>query len=125
MAQPTMTVLAVTPQQAAWDATVNTNLETMRAWLEDGPLPINDESGGLPAAGSWDQSVIMHLDGSVWLFKYSDGTAWRTVAFEGTFVATIGQTTTDPPTQAEVQEIADKVDELIAALKAGYALPAS
>jgi len=123
MAQPTMTVLVVTPGQAAWDATVNTNFQTLRSWLEDGPLPIRDVSS-LPAAASWNQSIIFHLD-TTWFLKYSDGSAWITLAYEGTFVAIIGQTTTDPPTQAEVQEIADKVDELIAALKVGHALPAS
>lgn len=123
MAQPTMTILVVTPGQAAWDATVNTNFQALRAWLEDGPLPVYDVSS-LPAAGSWNQSIIFHQSGT-WFLKYSDGTNWITLAYEGTFVAIIGQTTTNPPTQAEVQEIADKVDELIAALKVGHALPAS
>lgn len=125
MSQPTMTVLTINPQQAAWDATVNTMFETFRAWLEDNPLPIQDETGGLPAAGSWDQSLIFHQSGDVWFLKYSDGAAWQTVAISGSFVATLGQTITDPPTQLDVQLLSDKVDEIIVALKAGYALPAS
>ena len=32
-------------------------------------------------------------------------------------VDTLGMVVTDPPTQSEVQQIADKVDELIAALR--------
>lgn len=123
MAQPTITVLTVTPQQAQWDATVNTNFQALRAWLEDGPLPIYDVSS-LPTASIWSQSIIFHLNGT-WFLKYSDGANWITLAYEGTFVSIIGQITSNPPTQAEVQEIADKVDELIVALKAGHALPAS
>lgn len=123
MPQPTITVLVVTPQQAAWDSTVNTNFQALRAWLEDGPLPIYDVSS-LPAAASWNQSIIFHLSGT-WFLKWSDGTNWITAAYEGTFVSTLGQTISAPPTQSEVQAITDKVDELIAALKAGHALPAS
>lgn len=33
-------------------------------------------------------------------------------------VADLGQTISDPPTQAEVQAISDKVDELLAAMRA-------
>lgn len=33
-------------------------------------------------------------------------------------VADLGQTISDPPTQAEVQAISDKVDEILAALRA-------
>ena len=124
MAQPNMTVLVVTPGQAAWDATVNTNFQTLRAWLEDGPLPIRDVTS-LPTASSWNQSIIFHDTGGTWFLKYSNGSAWITVAWEGTFVGIMALTASSPPTQAEVQEIADKVDEMIVALKAGHALPAS
>lgn len=125
MSQPTMTVLTINPQQAAWDATVNTQFQTLREWLEDNPLPIKDEAGSLPTASSWDQSLIFHESSGTWFLKYSDGAAWQTVAISGDFVATLGQTISDPPTQAEVQTLSDKVDEIIVALKAGYALPAS
>lgn len=123
MAQPTMTVLTVTPQQASWDATVNTQFQTIKAWLEDGPLPIRDVTS-LPTASAWNQSILFHDSGG-WLLKWSDGTNWITAAYEGTFVSTLGQTITNPPTQTEVQDISDKIDEMIAALKAGHALPAS
>lgn len=36
----------------------------------------------------------------------------------GAAVADLNQTITDPPTQAEVQAISDKVDELLASLRA-------
>lgn len=33
-------------------------------------------------------------------------------------IASLGQVTSNPPTQAEVQAISDKIDELLAALRA-------
>lgn len=126
MAQPNLTMLVVTPGQAAWDATVNTNYQTIRAWLEDGPLPLWNNTGEDPTAGAWDQSIYFQLvDATFWILKYSDGTVLKTVAWAETFVATLGQVISNPPTQAEVQALSDKVDELIAALRDGFALPAS
>ncbi len=127
MSQPAITILVVTPQQASWDAVVNTNFQALRAWLEDGPLPVRDEAGALPAAGSWNQSIIFHEDSpGDWQLKMNpDGSAWERVAFAKTFVATLGQTTSDPPTMAEVQAIANKVDEVIEALRDGHAMPDS
>lgn len=39
-------------------------------------------------------------------------------AKQATAIADLNQTITDPPTQAEVQAISDKVDEILAALRA-------
>lgn len=124
MAQPIMTVLVVTPGQASWDATVNTNFQTLQAWLEDGPLPLWNNSGGSPTAADWAQSIFFQFVGaeSLWILKFSDGTELKTVAWAETFVSTVGQSITNPPTQAEVQELSDKVDELIDALRDGRAL---
>ncbi len=122
MPQPTMTILTVTPQQASWDATVNTNFQALRAWLEDGPLPIHDDDA-LPAAASWDQSIMMHeISPGVWRFVRSDGTDWQTIAWAETSVSTLGLTASGTYVQAELQSLADKVDELIQALRDGFAL---
>ena len=39
------------------------------------------------------------------------------VEAQGAAVADLNQTITNPPTQAEVQDISDKIDELLAALR--------
>lgn len=125
MSQPAMTMLVVTPGQAAWDATVNTNYQTIRAWLEDGPLPLWNNTGGAPNAADWDQSIFFQFVGAetLWILQYSDGTVLKTVSWAETFVSTLGQVISNPPTQAEVQSLSDKVDELIQALRDGRSLP--
>lgn len=45
------------------------------------------------------------------------GEAGDEVVAQGTAVADLDQTISDPPTQAEVQALSDKVDELLAALR--------
>ena len=47
-----------------------------------------------------------------WRRKYLTDHAWLALG-----VATLGLGVSDPPTQAEVQSIADKLDELINALR--------
>ena len=124
MAQPTLTILTVTPQQAAWDATVNTNFQALREWLEDGPLPVYDNATR-PTASTWQSALMLWLNGGETKLSVSNGSTWQTYAREGTFVAALGLTVSNPPTQTEVQQINDKLDELIAALKVGHALPVS
>ena len=127
MAQPTMTVLTLNPGQAAWDATINDQFEIVRSWLEDGPLPIFANTGADPSSGSWDQSIWFQwaTPGSIWIIKFYDGTTAKVLAWAETFVSTLGQVISNPPTQLEVQDLSDKVDELIDALVAGRALKSS
>ncbi len=124
MAQPTMTVLTINPSQAAWDATINDQFEVVRAWLEDGPLPIPTNTGPDPTVGQWDQCIWMQwaTPGNYWLIKYYDGTTPKAISWADAFVATLGQVISDPPTQGEVQDLSDKMDELIGALRDGFSL---
>ncbi len=53
MADEDLTLLDVTPQQAAWDATVNTNFSRLRAFLREGPLPaFTNDTGATLTAGT-------------------------------------------------------------------------
>ena len=85
------------------------------AWAnEDGNLAYYNSGWkfATPRAG-W---IMYDADtGYVWVY---DGSAWLRVATAaGSDVTDLSQTTTNPPTQAEVQAIANKVDELLAQLR--------
>lgn len=53
MADEDLSLLDVTPQQASWDATVNTNFSRLRTFLREGPLPaFTNDTGALLVAGT-------------------------------------------------------------------------
>lgn len=127
MSQPTMTIMTINPGQAAWDATINDQIEILRDWLIDGPLPIFANTGAVPTSGVWDQCIWMQwvAADSIWVINFYDDSTVKAVSWADTFVATLGQVISNPPTQLEVQDLSDKVDELIAALKDGRSLKLS
>ena len=71
------------------------------AHFQDLLLAVDAERKGLPGEVS-----AVQLEDAI------NGTSTNSNA-----VDTLGMVVTDPPTQSEVQQIADKVDELIAALR--------
>lgn len=80
MAKRQFNRLDVTPQQAGWDATVNTNFERVEELIEDYPWPVYETTGALPAAGSNDRALAFKDEGSGdWSLYYSDGTTWQLV----------------------------------------------
>ena len=84
MAQPTLTIITVAPNQAGWDTTVNTNFDTLRAAFEDNPLIVHvvASKASLPAASS-NESTLALVEGDANAYNdglyHSDGTSWRLV----------------------------------------------
>jgi len=133
MSKPTIDMLDITPAQAGWDATIQSNFEEVESFLA-GPLPVAEYliTADLPPVVLFDRCIVMLYEAGVgWRIRYSDGVTWlrvlttsdtptasvRAGVLRASAIADLSQTITDPPTQAEVQAISDKVDALLAALR--------
>ena len=118
MPQPTLTLQTVDPQQAGWDAVINSISTALHTHLMGQPLAAKVYTvGTLPAAASYQHCFAFVSDGTQGRVMYSDGTSWVYVRVQAAAVADLNQTISASPTQAEVQAISDKVDELLASLR--------
>lgn len=114
MAKPTHSNIESTGQ--GWDGAVDDNFDL----VFETPLPVAEYSSvaSLPAAGSFDRCLAVVDDATAdWILTLSDGSNWKLIGTQAAAVADLNQTITNPPTQAEVQAITDKIDELLDALR--------
>lgn len=95
MAQPTLTMITITPQQAAWEANVNTNFTTLKAAFEDNPIIVAEFAleTNLPTVGDNDSTfafVISETGENVRANgPYANdgpGNAWRNVVWMDKYV---------------------------------------
>ncbi|MDZ4401158.1 hypothetical protein [Prosthecobacter sp.] len=81
----------------------------------DGTPGSNGSDGGQGQQGIQGEPGLPGAPGEVSLQQLTDAIA--TTSSNSNNVATLGMTVNDPPTQSEVQEIANKIDELIVMLR--------
>ncbi|MFG0318403.1 MAG: hypothetical protein ACF8XB_14110 [Planctomycetota bacterium JB042] len=104
-----------------WDGQLSTKLETVKAVLESAPNPIKEyaSEGSLPTASTHDRCLAMVNNGdSGWCLFLSDGSSWKLIGKQAAAVADLSLTASGTYQQSELQAVADKVDALLAALRA-------
>lgn len=81
---------------------------------EIGPVPPGIVAG---ADGGQVANAIEWLNNLLSVVQRDASTTDRGNVLQATAVSDLNQTITNPPTQAEVQALSDKVDELLAAMR--------
>lgn len=85
MAQPTINILTVDPDQITWEATVNNNFDALQAAFQNNPLIVHvvASKATLPAVAASESTLcLVKGDSSAYNdgLYHSDGTTWRQLA---------------------------------------------
>ena len=94
--------------------TLSVNAGTLH-FTFDIPQCTSGSDGGIGEPGQPGEPGAPGVPGEVTLQQLTDAIDGTSASSNA--VATLGMTVSDPPTQGEVQQLADKMDELITALR--------
>lgn len=122
--RPTLSLTAIANGSQQWDTEINDNLDGVEEILLTEPLPPASFASEAALTSAHDpadyEGCIAAVDDTTdgWFLCMSDGTSWVRLPYRAAAVADLSLTMSASYSRPEVQQLSNKIDELLAVLRA-------